>query len=242
MLYFPIAQMPLVGARIVLTRASRGDGEAVAADMRRALRAAFPTAEPPAVMPGGQQLADQYHPWEVGAILFSALGVLALVVAALGVYSVVAYSISQRLPEMGIRLALGAQPTGRRHARPGRGPSRRLLGVALGIGGALAAGRMVQALLFDVSPRDPLVLAASAGTDDRDRDCCERTSGTARGAHRPRDDSAGGIGSENSAHVKECGVALTAPPTALASARRPVEPSTGGAALDFLGQSWNSLS
>lgn len=75
----------------------------------------------------------------------------------------VAYAVSQRLPEIGVRLAVGAHPRDVVALVLGEGLRVVVLDAALGVGGALATGRLVQALLFDVSPRDPLVLAASAG-------------------------------------------------------------------------------
>jgi predicted permease len=87
---------------------------------------------------------------------------LALVLAALGLYGVIAYSVGQRTQEIGIRMAIGA---GRRDVLRmvlGNGLLLALVGVAAGLGLALALTRVLESLLFDVGARDPLVFAGNA--------------------------------------------------------------------------------
>jgi ABC-type antimicrobial peptide transport system permease subunit len=98
--------------------------------------------------------------WIVGARVFTAFGVLALVLAAVGLYSVIAYNVAQRRHELGVRLALGA-------ARPrivrlvvGESVRFALVGVAVGSVVSLASGRWIDPLLFKQSPRDPAVFVA----------------------------------------------------------------------------------
>jgi len=92
--------------------------------------------------------------------LFSAFGALALLVAAVGAYSVIAYSVSQRAHEIGVRMALGARSS--QVAQLVMGESMRAvgLGIVLGIVASLALGRLVASLLYATSPRDPIVLIA----------------------------------------------------------------------------------
>ena len=85
---------------------------------------------------------------------------VALLLALAGVYGVMAYTVSQRIPELGVRIALGATPQNIRGLILGQGAALAGAGVALGIGLALLSGRALQGLLFGVSAADPLVLAA----------------------------------------------------------------------------------
>ena len=97
-----------------------------------------------------------------GASLFTALGALALIVAAIGVYSVVAYGVSQRTSEMGIRLALGAQTRDILRLVLGEGARVVALGIVLGVGVALEAGKVVSSLLYGIGAHDPAVLLVAA--------------------------------------------------------------------------------
>jgi len=109
-----------------------------------------------------QSLEPQFRPWRLGARLFLALGILALVVAAIGVYSVVAYSVSQRTREMGIRIALGARTADVLSLVVGEGARTVAIGVLVGVLVSLAAGRLVATLLYGITAHDPAVLAGAA--------------------------------------------------------------------------------
>ncbi len=107
-------------------------------------------------------LAPQYRQWRLGAGLFTALGLLALVVAAFGIYSALAYAFSQRTHEIGVRMALGARAADVLEMVLAEGLRLVVIGVVVGCALALAAGRLVASLLYDTSPHDPLVMAAVA--------------------------------------------------------------------------------
>ncbi len=86
--------------------------------------------------------------------------VLALVVAAVGLYSVLAFAVAQRTQELGIRAALGASRERLLGLVLGQGMRLVGIGIVLGLLGALLAGPRIEPLLFEVSPRDPLTFAA----------------------------------------------------------------------------------
>jgi ABC-type antimicrobial peptide transport system permease subunit len=89
--------------------------------------------------------------------------VLALTLALVGLYGVIALSVGQRRREIGVRMALGAQRRDVLTLVLGEGMRVTLLGVVIGVGGAYALTRVLQSLLFDVSPTDPRFFASAAG-------------------------------------------------------------------------------
>jgi predicted permease len=95
-------------------------------------------------------------------MLLAAAALLSLVLSAVGLYAVVSYVVSQRLGEIGIRLALGARASQVARLVVGQSLALAALGVALGVGTALAVTRVLGSLLYEVRPRDPGVLAAVA--------------------------------------------------------------------------------
>jgi ABC-type antimicrobial peptide transport system permease subunit len=96
--------------------------------------------------------------------MFAAFGVLALALAAIGLYSVIAYNVAQRTHEMGVRVALGAQIGDVVRLVVSDGLKLGLLGLAIGGVAALSAARWVKPLLFEESPSDPLVFALVTAT------------------------------------------------------------------------------
>jgi predicted permease len=106
----------------------------------------------------------QARPWRLGASMFSLFGVLSLLVSAVGLYGVLAFGVAQRRFELGVRAALGAGSG--RLVGAVLAEALRLVGsgIALGTALAVAAGGALAPLLFEVSPRDPLVLGGVAAT------------------------------------------------------------------------------
>jgi predicted permease len=102
--------------------------------------------------------------WRLGATMFAIFGVLALVLAAVGLYGVIAYDIAQRMREMGVRVALGAQSGDIQRLVLWQGLRVAAAGAALGAVLAFVAARYVESLLFDTPARDPLAFAAATGT------------------------------------------------------------------------------
>jgi len=94
------------------------------------------------------------------AALTSGFGVLALALACVGIYGIMAYSVAQRMNEIGIRLALGAQPAQVRRMVLRESTWLTLAGIAVGVGGALACTRLVRSMLYGVGPNDPVTIMA----------------------------------------------------------------------------------
>ncbi|HKW90013.1 MAG TPA: ABC transporter permease [Candidatus Acidoferrales bacterium] len=94
--------------------------------------------------------------------LFAVFAGLALILGAIGIYGVISYTVAQRTPEIGIRMALGAQGRDVLRLVMGQGTRVALLGVAIGIAGALAATRLMASLLFGVTATDPATFAVVA--------------------------------------------------------------------------------
>ena len=137
----------------------RGDAAAAADGLRRALQPVMPGAGYVIARTLDSVVSPSMRSWQLGATMFATFGGLALLLAALGLYGVIAHGVAQRTHELGVRVALGAR------ARDVAGlvirESLRIVsvGVALGVVAAIIGGKWIAPLLFEVSPRDPLVLA-----------------------------------------------------------------------------------
>ncbi len=137
-----------------------GDEARVARGVQAAVQSLAPDMPYVSVASFDQLIAPELRPWRLGATMFGLFGALALAIAAIGLFSVLAYAVAQRTHEIGVRVALGA----------GRGDVVRMVvldgvrlvayGLGLGVLLALAAGRFVAPLLYDTSPRDPRVFGA----------------------------------------------------------------------------------
>ena len=109
--------------------------------------------------PLAQVIGEQTRSWRLGASMFSAFGLLALVLAAIGLYSVIAYNVAQRTHELGVRMALGAQRADLLRLVVIEGLRLGVAGVVIGGAIAFAASRWLAPLLFNESARDPAVYA-----------------------------------------------------------------------------------
>jgi ABC-type antimicrobial peptide transport system permease subunit len=96
-------------------------------------------------------------------LLVGAFAVVALTLAAVGVYGMVSYAVTRRTHEIGVRLALGARPAQVRLMVLVTGLAPAALGLVAGLAGALALGSVLETVAFGISPRDPVVLATVAG-------------------------------------------------------------------------------
>ena len=140
----------------------RGDAAHYADAVRRSLQKEMPGASYITTTPLSQVLGQQTRSWSLGASMFTAFGVLALLLAAIGLYSVIAYNVAQRTHEMGVRMALGAQAADVIRLIVKEGVAFGIAGVVIGGAIALGAGKWLAPLLFDESPRDPVVFLVVA--------------------------------------------------------------------------------
>jgi putative ABC transport system permease protein len=114
------------------------------------------------IRPAKDLVSDAVARHRFSMLLLTLFGGLALTLSAIGVYGVMAYSVSQRTRELGIRLALGARAYSVQAMVLGQGLAMALVGIGLGLAGALALTRLLTTQLFEVSPSDPGVLAGAA--------------------------------------------------------------------------------
>ncbi|MPY88819.1 MAG: FtsX-like permease family protein [Luteitalea sp.] len=109
-----------------------------------------------------EQKTSSLYTSRLAATLLTIFGLLALVLAAVGLYGVMAYTVSRRTHEIGIRMALGAQGSDVRRLVMVEGTAIMTIGLLLGLGGALAGTRLVESFLYGVRPNDPIAFAGAA--------------------------------------------------------------------------------
>ncbi len=141
---------------------TRGDAARHAEAVRQALQREMPGASYVTVAPFADVVREQTRSWRLGATMFVVFGGLALTLAAVGLYGVIAYEVTQRAHEMGVRVALGARTRDVLWVGVRRGVLLAGLGLVLGTVAALATAGRIAPLLFGVSPRDPLVYGVVA--------------------------------------------------------------------------------
>ncbi|MFI5246258.1 MAG: FtsX-like permease family protein, partial [Gemmatimonadales bacterium] len=147
----------------ILLRMAGADAARYVDEVRRELQKVMPGESYMTVRPLADEVNSQRRSWRLGATMFVGFGVLALVVAAVGLYGVIAYDVGQRMHELGVRVALGAQPGDIIGLVVTKGIRFALAGVTLGTVLALVAARWLQPLLFHQSARDPLVYGLVGG-------------------------------------------------------------------------------
>jgi ABC-type antimicrobial peptide transport system permease subunit len=130
--------------------------------IRREVAAAAPQATYVDVRPLIDLVEPKVRPWRLGATMFTVFGALALVLAAVGLYSVMAYSVTQRTPEIGVRIALGAEQRHVAWLLMRRGLTHVAIGLILGLAGAFALSGVLQTMLVQVTAGDPLTFAGVA--------------------------------------------------------------------------------
>jgi len=160
--YLPIAQYA-EPTGMALVRVA-GDAADRADLVRRYLQRLMPGAAYISAQPFRNMVDPTMQSWRFGATMFVAFGALALTLAGVGLYGVIAYGVAQRRQEIGVRIALGAQATSIVRLVVGGGLRLVTTGVVLGSLLAFMAGRWVTGLLFEESPSDPAVYILVAVT------------------------------------------------------------------------------
>jgi putative ABC transport system permease protein len=158
--YFPLVQRP--ANTLSLAVRTEADPASLTAAIRSQLQKLDPDLPVFNITTMAQQVARQTTQARFSTWLLSIFGGLALVLAAVGIYSVMAYAVEQHTREIGIRMALGAQAGDVLKLVIGQGMKLALLGVALGLGAALALTQLMTRLLFGVAAADPLTYAVIA--------------------------------------------------------------------------------
>jgi predicted permease len=139
-----------------------GAGAAVLPSLRDAIRQVDPNLPILDVRTQDEQIAANLRQERLFAALTSGFGVLALLLACVGVYGVMVYSVTQRTNEIGIRMALGAQPGRVLRMVLGEATWMVLIGVVAGIGSALMLASAIAAMLYGLKPWDPVTFAVSS--------------------------------------------------------------------------------
>jgi len=159
-MYMPFAQRPLGGIAFVVR--SRRDVRTLSTEARAVVSAVDPEQPIYGIRTMDDVIGESLGQPRFRTLLLTLLGVVALALASIGIYGVMAYSVSQRTQEIGIRMALGAGAG--QVLRLVLGQALRLAGAAVAVGlvGALAASRSLASLLYGVTPTDPPTFAATA--------------------------------------------------------------------------------
>lgn len=158
--YVPLSHpaWPRVPSALLIRTA--GDPNATAELVRREVQALSPNMPFVNVAAFETLVAPQLQSWRLGATMFTIFGTLALVIAAIGLYSVLAYAVTQRIPEIGVRMALGATRGNIVRLFIRTGLAVAAAGLVLGVLISVTAAPAIGDLLYETSPRDPSVIGA----------------------------------------------------------------------------------
>jgi ABC-type antimicrobial peptide transport system permease subunit len=146
----------------VLLVLGQNDATALLPALTEVVRRSTPAVRSLQIRSFEELLDPQVRPWRVGATVFGLFGAIVVVVAAIGLFSIVSYLVTQRTHELGVRIALGAQRGQVLRLIMGGALRTAIVGAAIGGALSVAIGPAIQPLLFDNAARDPLLLSAVA--------------------------------------------------------------------------------
>lgn len=156
--YSPLAQLPMSDLTLIVR--TRGAAEPVIGSVRAMMRRIEPDLALYDVETIDTTLGRTLATPRFQAVLITSFGAIALLLAAIGLYALIAYQVQQRTNEIGIRLALGATRAEVARLILSRAFALALTGIAVGLFGALLAGRFLRSIVFEVSTNDPAIYAA----------------------------------------------------------------------------------
>jgi predicted permease len=159
--YAPLRQVYREDHTLAFFVRTTGPAEQGVASLRRESAALDPNVTAVNAMPMTQYVTAPLYPQRVAAMLLAGLGALAMMLAAIGLYGVMSYSVSQRVHEVGIRMALGAAPAEVVALLVRQGMRFIGIGLAVGVAAALAVARAASGVLLHVSAADPVVYAGA---------------------------------------------------------------------------------
>ena len=166
-MYVPYLQYPIeilggMYRNLSIVLKTAGDPGSVAGSLRAAVQEVDRDQPLVRLRSMEEAMADSVSQPRLRTMLLALFSALALALSLIGVYGVMAYAVSERTHEIGVRIALGASPADIRSLIVGQGTRLAAAGIAIGIAGALATSRALGALLFGVSATDPATFALAA--------------------------------------------------------------------------------
>jgi hypothetical protein len=156
--YYPAAAR--VWPRMDIVVKTTGEPTAIVGAVRQAVKQIDPDVPISNVRTESEYVSANAAQPRLNAVLLTVFSVIAIVIAAVGVYGILAYSVNQRMREIGLRMALGSSRAGVLRLVVREGMTVGLSGIAIGIAGALALGRTIASLVYNVRVYDPLTFVA----------------------------------------------------------------------------------
>lgn len=159
-MYRPLAEAPAVAMHLVLSTAV--SPETLAPALRGVVASLDPNLPLSSITTMEELMEESVWVENLTTLMLSIFAVIALILAAVGVYGVINYSVAQRTHEFGIRMALGAQPESIRNLVTLQGLKMATMGVAIGLACAFGLTRLMESMLYEIEPSDPLTYAVVA--------------------------------------------------------------------------------